>query len=205
MIRAFIAGFTMAMLCSTATAGLVQYTLSDVHFSDGGKLEGFFVQDTDDNAIIYYRIGTESGYSPSVQFQPSGYFDNITRAQLNFYHGGPTSFRITQDITDATINTLNLGFRYGEHGGIQAYGSLRVDLVPYAEDWWDIKPSYHSIVGGTAIAGSVDADLAEWLSNGPVDGINRIVPTPMPEPGSLALLIIGAAFGATRMRRRQRA
>jgi len=205
MIRKCIAGLATALLCSTASAGIIQYTLSDVRFSDGGTLDGFFVQDTDDNAIVYYWLSAEGGSNPSAFFQPSDYMDNITRAQLNFYHGGPTSFRLEQDKTDAWIGYLHLGFRYGENGGIAAYGSLRTEPVSYAEDWWDIKPTYRSIVSGTAIAGAVDPAYAEWLSNGPVDGLDYIVPTRMPEPGSLALLAIGAAFGATRMRRRVKA
>lgn len=205
MLKRLIAGLATALLCSTASAGLVQYTLSDVRFSDGGTLEGFFVQDTDDDSIVYYWLGAEGGRNPSAWFQPADYMDQITKARVNFYWGGPTSFRLEQDRTDAWIGMLHLGFRYGEEGGIAAYGSLRTVPVDYAEDWWEIKPTYRSIIGGTAIAGELDPELAALLANGPVDGMVHIVPTRMPEPGSLALLAVGAALGATRLRRRTRA
>lgn len=204
MLKKLFAGLAAALLCSTASASLVKYTLSDVRLNDGTTLEGFFVQDTDDNAIVHYWVGVGEGAGPDVWFMPSGEFDYLTKAQLNFYHGGPTSFRVEQDFNDATINRLHLGFRYGENGGVAAYGSLRSDPGRYADDWWDIKPRYRSIVSGTAIAGELEPELIEFLEDWGGQDMVHVVPTRMPEPASLALLAIGAAFGATRLRRRGR-
>ncbi|MEW6371024.1 MAG: PEP-CTERM sorting domain-containing protein [Pseudomonadota bacterium] len=205
MLKKTIAGAATALLCSTASAGLVQYTLSDVRFSDGGTLEGFFVQDTDDNSIVYYWLGAEGGRNPGTGFIPLEDHDYITKARVNFYWGGPTSFRVEQYQVDAWTWKLHLGFRYGEEGGVAAYGSLATVPLDGLPDEYLNKPTYRSIIGGTAIAGALEPELVEFLASGGADGMVHIVPTRMPEPGSLALLAIGAAFGATRLRRRSQA
>ena len=204
MFKNVLAVIVTALACNTASAGFIQYNV-DARFSDGATVEGFFVQDTDDNAIAYYRLFADgSDGAPATWYAPSGSFANILSARHNFYHGGPTSFTVFDDLSDAYYAELELSFRMGANGTIKVGGWEETSPVSYAEEYWGVTPSFRRITGGTVTLGEIDERLLASLLNGE-EYVERIVPTPMPEPGSLALLAIGALGAASMRRRRQRA
>ncbi|MGX4644299.1 PEP-CTERM sorting domain-containing protein [Massilia sp. SYSU DXS3249] len=201
MFKKVLAVIVTALACNSASAGFIQYDV-DARFSDGTSLDGFFVQDTNDKAIAYYELfanGSEA--APATWYSPSGLFANILSAHRNFYHAGPTSFTLFSDLSDAYYATLELSFRMGANGGVHVAGSERTTPYSYAAEW-GAEPSWRRIVGGNVTLGEIDAGLLASLEAGENGGLEHIVPTPMPEPGSLALLAIGI-LGAAGMRRRR--
>lgn len=201
MLKKLLTACAAALLCSTASAGYIQYQLQDVALDSGGYVNGFFVQSTDDKSIAYYSLTLGTG-SHEFRFSPSGYFDNIRSAQSNFYGMGPTSFNIYDDLSDAYFAELDLTFSL-DNGKFVAggWGSA----TPY---WWmheyGGQYNFQRVVSGTAVQVAINPGLAASLEAGHTDGLNHIVPRPLPEPGSLALLAIGA-LGAAQLQRRSRA
>jgi hypothetical protein len=187
----FIAASTLSL---SASAAFVQYNFVDTTFSDGGTLNGYFVQNTDDKAIAYFSLNVAGGAQHGAQFFPSGTTSNIASADTYFAGAGPTNFSVFNN-QDVVYYFLDVEFgSTGTAGTYRVFGNNdQVALTPDAES------GSRSIAGGFAVQGAVDADLLAYLEGGPIQEINYIVPqyapepARVPEPGSLALLMLGVA------------
>jgi hypothetical protein len=185
---AFAAGFSLP-----ASAGYVQYNVNT------NGLSGFFVQDADTKAIAYYNLQSFVAYGN--QYFASGTFSNIISAQSNFYHGGPTSFQAYSHL-GSYDSTLNLSFSWNAAADAIVVGGWEFGSpaagVPFAQ------PGFRYFQGGTVTEVAIDPGLLAALESGQTDGINNIIPTPMPEPASIALMAAGGALLAGLRRRAKR-
>src|SRR6476619_1597858 len=110
MLKTKIAMFVAAASLSlSAQAGFVQYDLSGVTFSDGGGLAGYFVQNTDDQAIAFIDLHVYGGSVMGAQFMGSGGMSNVTAASTSSAGTGPTNFSAFDD-QDVTYSTIALTF-----------------------------------------------------------------------------------------------
>jgi hypothetical protein len=207
MYKHLIGALVGALLCSTASAGYIQYDLKDVRFDDGGSLQGYFVQDTNDKSIAYYDLALHTGGRGGTGFRPSGLFDNVIAAGTWFPGAGPTSFVLFDDLSDAFLVTVALEIRpAGPDEPFPNYVMGWADQVPVAgmPEWDpDYAARFNEIVGGSVAVGTIDPYLLAALEAGQTDGINHIVPDAwvpqdpqapqdVPEPASWALLVAGA-------------
>lgn len=206
MMKAKLAVFLAAATLSlSASAAFVQYNISGATFSDGGSLNGYFVQNTDDQAIAYYNLNVDGGSMHGMQFYASGAESNIMWANTYFPGAGPTNFAAynNQDVMfyllDMQFGSTSTAGTYRVYGGNHQWPSQTDPSMGWVA-------GSRNLVSGFAVEGAIDPSLLEFVENGPVDGINYIVPqlvtAPMrvPEPGSLALLMLGVAglFGVRR-------
>lgn len=190
-VALFLAAATLSL---SASAGFVQYNFVDTTFSDGGTLNGYFVQNTDDQAIAYFSLNVAGGAQHGAQFFPSGLMSNIASADTYFLGAGPTNFSAFNN-QDVVYYFLDVEFgSTGTAGTYSVYGTN-----DQSASFPGIDSASRSIAAGYAVQGAVDADLLAYLEGGPIHEINYIVPryspepVRVPEPGSLALLMLGAA------------
>jgi hypothetical protein len=193
----------IATLSASASAGFVKYTFSGTTFSDGGALNGYFVQNTDDHAIAYFSLDVAGGALGGAQFFPSGLMSNVSSATTYFTGAGPTNFSAFND-QDVVYYFLNVQF-----GETNTAGTYRVfGTNDQNSQMAGIESGNRTIVGGFAVEGEVSIALLNYLEQGPVPEMNYIVPrlvtnpNPVPEPATLALMLLGAA-GVVGARRRQ--
>lgn len=187
----FVAAATLSL---SASAGFVQYNFVDTTFSDGGTLNGYFVQNTEDKAIAYFNLNVAGGAQHAAQFFPSGLMSNIASADTFFLGTGPTNFSAFNN-QDVVYYFLDVEFGSTSTAGTYSVFGTNDQFAQFP----GIDSASRSFASGYAVQGTVEADLLAYLEGGPIQEINYIVPryspepVRVPEPGSLALLMLGAA------------
>ncbi|MEJ7805656.1 MAG: PEP-CTERM sorting domain-containing protein [Telluria sp.] len=190
MIKTKLALFLAAATLSfSANAAFIQYNVSGASFDDGGVLSGYFVQNTDDKAIAYFDLRVAGGTLLGVEFFGSGQMSNIVSATTFYTGAGPTNFAAFND-QDTTYHYLDLQFGLTSTPG--TYGVMGYNTESGATGLGRL------VTAGTVSEGTIDPFLLASLEMGD-QYVSHIVPeyigdpAALPEPGSLALLMLGVA------------
>ncbi|SHG96620.1 PEP-CTERM sorting domain-containing protein [Massilia sp. CF038] len=213
MFKAKLALFLACITLSfNACAGWVQFTFQNAVLDNGSVLEGYFIQDLEDRSIAFYEFRFLGGGNPGmINMSPSGIFNNITSASNSLPGTGPTSFNAFDLLEESYYHEMGFYFSGAGVGGIYDLNGYRLQSPLISDP--EIVPGYFTI-SGQVIRSAVPSDMLLYLQaaedNGElIGGLTRIIPSgqiAVPEPTSLALLLLGAAalFGSTRQARRTR-
>lgn len=203
-----------------ASAAFVQYDLRNVTFSDGTAVNGYFVQNTDNDSVPYFSIMTQNGPDVmGIRYAPSGVFDYVSSVRRDFGGAGPTSFTVYDNLTDVYFSWLTLSFSRINGQNFAVSGTQWQRPIPEVSmyPWFD--EGSRTITGGTTSLGSINPFLLSWLESGGRDSINAdMAPLPyrgpngngngsgpqgeVPEPSTAALLGLGL-LGTLAFRRKR--
>lgn len=207
MIKTIIALAASALFSLDASAGYVQYNLT-------GPVSGIIVQHDTDQTMALYTLfldidGTPNPFRMQLSPQASEGVTELTYANTHFLGYGPSNFGIYSDFGGDQRTLFEISFSGGDEGEFEYVAKYSSSI--YFVDKFQNFAGKHT---GRATVGMVDPSMALGLDymGGYDDHLNtRFVPTyigrnpvDVPEPGSLALLAIGA-IGFLNIRRRRQA
>jgi hypothetical protein len=207
MIKTIIALAASALFSLDASAGYVQYNLT-------GPVSGIIVQHDTDQTMALYSLfvdieGTWSPFRLQLSPQESEGATQLTYATTHFRGNGPSNFGIYSDFGGDQFTNFNISFSGGDEGEFKYVANYSSSI--YFGDGFQKFAGQHT---GYATIGIVDPLMALGLDDigGYEDNLKtRFVPTyigrnpvDVPEPGSLALLAVGA-IGFLNIRRRRQA
>ncbi len=201
-MKKLIALAAAALLSASASAGYEQYDFT-------GPITGFVIQHEDNGSIAFYNMMVQISYPnhpqdfAHFQIYPSPSV-NLALGSTTYFRNGPTNFTTYNPDADNSWALLDVTFARST-GGAFAY------TAKYSTAYWNIDGWQYAsgTLNGLAAKGEIDPLMAAGLdAEGGYDSYVRPVipkyigPNPVPEPGSLALLAIGA-LGVVRMRKRK--
>lgn len=207
MIKTIIALAAGALFSLDASAGYVQYDLT-------GPVSGKFIQHDTDQSMAYFNFdlaisAAPPGFRLNLQQQHSEGSTQLTYASTHFLRGGPSNFGIYSDFGGDQTTYFNIAFSRGTDGKYNYIANYSSSI--YFSEGYESFEGQHK---GYATVGKIHPDFVLSLDqmDGYYDNLNtRFVPpyigpnfSQVPEPGSLALLAVGA-FGLLNIRRRRQA
>jgi hypothetical protein len=197
MIKSIIALAAGALFSVDASAGYVQYDLN-------GPLSGHVIQHDTDKSIAYFNLdlsidGVGRPFRMWLAPQAGDGSTQLTYATTSFRGQGPTNFGIYSDFGADQYTSLGVTFSKGVNGGF-SYVANYTSSIFFIGGFQDFAGQHI----GSASVGIVNPRFAAELDElgGYYDTLyTHIIPTFVPEPGSITLLAIGAiGFLSTRRR-----
>ncbi|TQK10228.1 putative secreted protein with PEP-CTERM sorting signal [Herbaspirillum sp. SJZ107] len=206
MFKKALALAVTALFSLNASAGYVQYNFSS------GPLSGYFIQHDDDLSIADYRfllpIASEAHPYIAYAFYPivgtGDGSDHNTSATTHFRQNGPTNFSVYDDF-DFNEGQISLDFSRDTAGNF-SYSAQYATSIYFRDGTLYNSGTITGLVTRSTVSESKVRSLDN--SGGYEYGVRRIVPTyvgpsEIPEPGSVALLAVGA-LGAVGVARRSK-
>lgn len=204
MLKKIIAFALACGVSLSASAGWVQYDFKDAYYDNGQSLEGYFIRNTDNNAISFWNI---TGANTFLTGSAYGSDSRVLDAYITV-PGGPTGFVADSKHHEDFFSMLFLDFGAGATPNTWTVSGVEMRQVINGIDQGSVY--YQQIAAGTVELGQIDADILEELEAGLLDWAEVVpepwsgeVPGEVPEPASLALLAAGACAAAG-LRRRAR-
>ncbi len=178
-------------------------------------MSGFIVMHEDDQSIADFQIRQDvpnpffpflQGLYPAQQGEGSTI---IAATTTYFKQNGPTNFSVTSDFGSDQFTDLRVTFSRGTGGSFNYMATYENSIYMCWDETGCRFRNFSGIHYGTASRGEISKDLIAYLDSmgGYTEGVYRTVPTyigpgRVPEPGSFALLAIGA-LGVAGLRRRK--
>jgi len=205
MIKHLLTFAAAVSLSLDASAGYIQYNLSGPGLM--GSDSSILVLREEDKSVAFFSISTQIGrFSPHDRGE---YYhqNHLIEATTSFRGLGPTNMYMSDVMQEEHTNFMWLTFSRGNGPKIFDYSMRLVSLPGPQAPYPDMHPRRDFTTTGTA----VEVELSPFLAAGLDEMLEnqlylpRLVPSfvRVPEPASMALMVIGALAVINARRRRK--